>query len=294
MDKKYLEEYINFLIEYKRLDKKTIKAYKIDITQFGEFSNEMDILEKLKEYIIYLHNNYKPKTTKRKIASLKAYFKYLKKKQYFFEDVSEVFEVKFREPTTLPKIISTYNLQKLYKTVYNIKENSKDMFIVRDIAILELLLATGMRISEVCNLKTFEIDLNSGKILIFGKGSKERSLSIGGVDLKNALYEYERIWHKSENEYYFLNNRKDRISEQSVRFMIKKYYKMAGICQHITPHMFRHSFATMLLDQDVDIRHIQKMLGHSSINITEIYTHVSNQKQKEILTHKNPRNLIDL
>lgn len=294
MDKKYLEEYINFLSEYKRLDKKTIKAYKIDITQFGEFSNEMDILEKLKEYIIYLHNNYKPKTTKRKIASLKAYFKYLKKKQYFFEDVSEVFEVKFREPTTLPKIISTYNLQKLYKTVYNIKENSKDMFIVRDIAILELLLATGMRISEVCNLKTFEIDLNSGKILIFGKGSKERSLSIGGVDLKNALYEYERIWHKSENEYYFLNNRKDRISEQSVRFMIKKYYKMAGICQHITPHMFRHSFATMLLDQDVDIRHIQKMLGHSSINITEIYTHVSNQKQKEILTHKNPRNLIDL
>lgn len=292
MHKKYLEEYLDFSKDYKRLDSKTLKAYRIDIKQFIEFSNNIDVCQKINEYIIYLHNSYKPKTTKRKIASLKAYFKYLRKKSYFTEDVTEVFEVKFREPATLPKTISIYNLKQLFKTVYDLKNISNDKFIIRDIVILELLLATGMRISEVCNLKSSAIDLKSCKITILGKGSKERDLSISGGHLVNSLLEYQNTWDNIGNEYYFLNNRNNKISEQSVRFMIKKYYQLAGVNQHITPHMFRHSFATMLLDQDVDIRHIQKMLGHSSINITEIYTHVSNQKQKEILMTKNPRNLI--
>lgn len=94
--------------------------------------------------------------------------------------------------------------------------------------------------------------------------------------------------------YFFVNKLKHKLSDQSVRFMINHYAKLAGIDQHMTPHMFRHSFATLLLEQDVDIRYIQKMLGHSSISTTEIYTHVSNTKQKEILVHKHPRNLITI
>lgn len=94
--------------------------------------------------------------------------------------------------------------------------------------------------------------------------------------------------------YFFINRLKHKLSDQSVRFMINRYAELAGISQHITPHMFRHSFATLMLEQDVDIRYIQQMLGHSSISTTEIYTHVSNSKQKDILLHKHPRNLIVL
>ena len=94
--------------------------------------------------------------------------------------------------------------------------------------------------------------------------------------------------------YFFVNKLKHKLSDQSVRFMINRYAKLAGMEQHITPHMFRHSFATLLLEQDVDIRYIQKMLGHSSISTTEIYTHVSNNKQKDILMNKHPRNLMEI
>jgi site-specific recombinase XerD len=164
----------------------------------------------------------------------------------------------------------------------------------RDIAVIELLFATGIRISELCSLKPSDIDLESQNVLIYGKGSKERMIQIGSMDVINALTEYQAIY-KNEIEncnYYFVNRRKQKLSEQSVRFMIKKHTNIAAINQHITPHMFRHSFATLLLEEDVDIRYIQKMLGHSSITTTQIYTHVSIEKQKDILTTKHPRNFM--
>lgn len=110
----------------------------------------------------------------------------------------------------------------------------------------------------------------------------------------NALLAYKEAFKDDidANGYFFINKLKNKLSDQSVRYMIRRYVKLAGINQHITPHMFRHSFATLLLEQDVDIRYIQRILGHSSISTTEIYTHVSNVKQKDILFHKHPRNLM--
>ena len=165
---------------------------------------------------------------------------------------------------------------------------------VRDIAVIELLFATGMRISELCSLKPESIDLESGNILIYGKGAKERVIQIGNPEVISALLLYQEYFEEdiAACGYFFVNKRKNKLSDQSVRFMIKRYAEIAGITQHITPHMFRHSFATLLLEQDVDIRYIQQMLGHSSISTTEIYTHVSNKKQKDILVNKHPRNLI--
>ena len=165
---------------------------------------------------------------------------------------------------------------------------------VRDIAMIELLFATGMRISELCSLKPESIDLESGNILIYGKGAKERVIQIGNPEVISALLLYQEYFKEDivSCGYFFVNKRKNKLSDQSVRFMIKRYAEIAGITQHITPHMFRHSFATLLLEQDVDIRYIQQMLGHSSISTTEIYTHVSNKKQKDILVNKHPRNLI--
>lgn len=152
-------------------------------------------------------------------------------------------------------------------------------------------MSTGLRISEVCNLKKDDVNINEKYIRILGKGSKERILQIENEDVLKSLKEY-KILTANENEYYFFNNRIGRkLSEQSVRNIIYDITKNAHIKQHITPHMFRHSFATMLLEEDVDIRYIQKILGHSSITTTQIYTHVTSNKQREILKEKNPKKI---
>ena len=148
-----------------------------------------------------------------------------------------------------------------------------------------------MRISELCTLHPSDVNLHERTILIYGKGAKERKIHIGNDDVISILYEYEQKFTSDMDEcgYYFVNRLKKRLSEQSVREMINKYASLAAIDLHITPHMFRHSFATYLLESDVDIRYIQEMLGHSSINVTEIYTHVAMSKQKNILETKHPR-----
>ena len=165
--------------------------------------------------------------------------------------------------------------------------------VLRDIAMFEIMFATGMRISEICSLKNDDIDLKNRIIRVYGKGSKERLIQIENTDVINALKEYKKHNH-SDTDYFFTNKLDNRLSEQSVRFMINHYVKLAGIDMHITPHMFRHSFATLLLEEDVDIRYIQQLLGHSSITTTQIYTHISMKKQRNILAKKHPRNKLNI
>ena len=190
----------------------------------------------------------------------------------------------FREPKRLPKTIPANIIQLFLNTLYRESRQDatpgKKKSILRDIAVIELLFATGMRISELCSLKCRDVDMENHSVLIWGKGSKER-ISLYQDAFQNQI---------AQSEWLFVNRLGNRLSEQSVRLMINKYADLAGISMHITPHMFRHSFATLLLEADVDIRYIQKMLGHSSITTTEIYTSVSMHKQKAILTEKHPRN----
>ena len=162
---------------------------------------------------------------------------------------------------------------------------------LRDIAVCEMLFATGMRISELCALRVHDVNLQDGTILIYGKGSKERRLQIGSLDVILVLEKYRTEFHYEIEhcQSFFVNQSGRPLSDQTVRRMINKYAELAGIELHITPHMFRHTFATSLLEADVDIRYIQEMLGHSSIHITEIYTHVAVSKQRDILASKHPR-----
>ena len=148
-----------------------------------------------------------------------------------------------------------------------------------------------MRISELCILKLSDIDLHDATIRIYGKGSKERIIQIGNEDVIQLLkrYKNEFFTEIQNSGYFFTNTNSLPISDQAVRRMINKYCNLASIDLHITPHMFRHTFAPCLLNADVDIRYIQEMLGHSSITVTEIYTHVALSKQKDILTNKHPR-----
>lgn len=299
----YITEYLEYCEYRKRLDTKSLKAYKTDLAQYNAFSTTLQTplsRNTLDTFITNLHKLYKPKTVKRKIASLKAFFHYLEYKDLLKENPFNKLDVHFREPKLLPRTIPFHSIQDFISVLYEQKKLAKSEYqlhcSIRDIAVIELLFATGMRISELCSLKPANIDLQNNTVLIYGKGSKERILQIGNPDVISALNIYEETFHDNITTcgYFFVNKRKHRLSDQSVRFMINRYAELAGIEQHITPHMFRHSFATLLLEQDVDIRYIQKMLGHSSISTTEIYTHVSNNKQKDILVNKHPRNLMEV
>ncbi len=305
-----IELYLEYCRIHKELDRKTLKAYRIDLTQFAAVTDFQFPITKelLNDYLSVLHQKFQPKTVKRKIASAKAFFRFLEFEEIISFNPFSKLNISFREPLRLPRIIPAPVIQKFLSAIYRERQFAKTPYqkqvAVRDIAVMELLFATGMRISELCHLKWQDIDLESGRVLIFGKGSKERVLQIGNPDVLEALRSYRTsVFSNFEQSaepltagsgWLFLNRRHSRLSEQSVRNMICKYVRIAGITMHITPHMFRHSFATLLLEADVDIRYIQKMLGHSSINTTEIYTYVSTHKQKEILMEKHPRNLMKM
>ena len=166
----------------------------------------------------------------------------------------------------------------------------------RDIAVVETLFATGIRISELCNISQKSIDLDQDIFCIKGKGNKERYLKIGTVQVLEQLQEYKRLWENElkQTEYFFLDRFGERYSEQSARRMVKRYSELARINLHMTPHMFRHAFATIFLEEEVDIRIIQKMLGHASITTTQIYAEVASKKQMEILRTKHPRNYMKI
>ena len=299
----FIADYMKYCKSIKKLDKKTLKSYRIDLSQFQIFMQPYPNFEDkaaIGDYISSLHNQYKPRTTKRKIASLKAFFHYLVYEEMIVMNPFDKINVKFREPQILPRTIPETTIATFLSTMYKQKSLADTTYqynrILRDIAVIELLFSTGVRISELCTLTIQQVDLVSYKIIIYGKGSKERLIQIGNDDVKKIVSEYYAAFEKDilSTGWFFINRLHRRYSEQSVRDMIVKYLKLAMIDMHITPHMFRHSFATLLLEADVDIRYIQKMLGHSSIKTTEIYTSVSMAKQKNILTTKHPRNFMDL
>lgn len=302
-----IKDYLTFCRSQKRLDSKTLKAYSIDLKQFAAFLtpnyvNNVSLInrEVLENFIAFLHNSYKPKTVKRKLASLKAFFHFLEYRDFIEINPFNKMQIRFREPLLLPKTIPLHTIELFLSTIYSSHANAKTDFqkrqTARDIAVIELLFATGMRISELCSLKYKDIDLYDRVVRIYGKGAKERQLQICNDCVISALENYICIYQTTpkDDNYFFINTSGTRMSTQSVRNMIVKYCNLAGISQHITPHMFRHSFATLLLEEDVDIRYIQEMLGHSSINVTEIYTHVSMAKQKNILMTKHPRRNMEI
>lgn len=294
-----IENYLIYCNTQKRLDLKTLKAYIIDLSQFFTYLDNKTIpmisVSDIESYIAYLNQNFKPKTAKRKVASIKALFHYLEYKDIIEINPFNKIRLSFREPLLLPKTIPLYVAEALLAAIY--KENTlatteyRNKRSLLDIAIVETLFSTGMRISELCNLKYYDIDLCDAKIRIFGKGSKERIIHIGNEEVIQLLIRYEQVFSSEiqRSGYFFTNTNSLPISDQAVRRMINKYCTIADIDLHITPHMFRHTFATCLLDADVDIRYIQEMLGHSSITVTEIYTHVSLSKQRDILANKHPR-----
>ena len=303
---------VNFLAHCryeKGLSEKTLEAYQIDLKQFSEFvlkeqlKNDLAALDKtiLRKYLEVI-SHFKPKTIKRKVATLKAFFTFLE-----FDDIIVVnpfrkMRVRIKEPKELPTQLTQSEITKLLKVVYRAKEkvdlpeSYSYQARVRDVAVVELLFATGIRVSELCSLKSEHVDLKTGFIKVDGKGSKQRVIPVYHAEVKLALKEYARLFapaiRKTGN--FFINRIGNPLSDQSVRFMVRDYAQKARINKAVTPHTFRHTFATLLLEENVDIKYIQQFLGHSSIMTTQIYTHVNKTQQRRILSAKHPRKKISL
>lgn len=288
----------------KQLNEKTIKAYTTDVEQFKAFlrfnnvSPDLSEINRdvLKNYIQAL-DKFEPKTIKRKIATIKALFNFAEFEEESFNNPFRKIRVKIKEPFNLPVVMSLAEIKKIFKAAYRCKDQIKNSSTykfkekVRDIAVLELLFASGIRVSELCSLKNNDVDLKTGVIIVNGKGNKKRIVQICNHEIITALKTYKTLFNieRIKDDCFFINRLGNPLSPQSVRYMVKKYSRLAKIEKHVTPHTFRHTFATLLLEEDVDIKYIQHLLGHSTILTTQIYTHVNKKKQKKILTAKHPR-----
>ena len=195
----------------------------------------------------------------------------------------------------LPRIIPREEIEHLLNHMYGCLQQASEAvykYCLRDVAVIELFFATGARVYEISNIRAENVNLNTGLIQLMGKGAKERYIQIGSTSVLDILRKYyaeNRVAIKKSG-YFFVNGRGSRYTEQSIRLMLKKYTVQAGIERNITPHMFRHSFATYLIEEGVDISCVQRILGHSSIKTTQIYIHVAARKQAEILRDMHPRN----
>ena len=295
---KYMEDYLKDCSLRKRLSQKTIRAYKIDLRQYFEFVGEKkDDLKIINDYIHFLNKKYsKYKTVKRKIASIKAFYSYLEYEEIITFSPFNKIRTKIKEPKMLPKIIQKEDLNRIFTLLFNNLSNAnteyKKKLALRNITIIELLFSTGIRISELCNIHTNDISFKDRSLKIFGKGSKERILYLGSDQVIDFFKKYidSNAVTALKNNYIFLNKFNTQLSEQTVRILLKNIENELKLSVHITPHMFRHTFATTLLEKEVDIRYIQNILGHSSISTTQIYTHVTYLKQKQIMIEKNPMN----
>lgn len=281
----------------------TVKAYRLDLEALSRFTLECSKSEDLtqidrphlREYARSLHR-YKPRTQRRKLATVKSLFTYLEAEGTIAQNPSRGIRLGIRLGRILPRTVSLSTLQVFFRQVYqchtNLPLRQRRLTDTRDVALFELMFASGMRVSEISQLRVDAVDLERGIIFVRGKGNKERQIPICDTDVRSALTAYRLLRSESKADDFFFTNRfKKRLSEQSIRLALRRHAKAAGL-EKITPHVFRHTVATMLLEQGVDLRFIQTFLGHSSIVTTTIYAHVNDKSQREVLNQRHPRRLM--
>jgi len=298
-----VSEFLDYCKYELNLDHKSLKAYTIDLKQFKKHialtdTDTINAIDKhiLRKYVHHLNLEFKPRTIKRKIAVTKALFSHLELNDLIETNPFRKMKIHVKMGKILPKTINPSDLKLFFKHIYNKKHtlNRNEKVSIRNIAIIELLFSTGIRISELTGLNNEDVRIDKKEIAIWGKGHKERIISLCNASVLNALKNHIRQRKTLPLESpFFLNRTNNRLSPQSIRLMIKQHCENIKI-PHTTPHMFRHTVATMLLENNMDIRYIQTFLGHHSIKTTEIYTHVSPFAQKKELLKKHPRKLFQL
>lgn len=300
---KYKDLYLYQMKSTKNLSSRSIKAYTSDLNDFFIYLSD----NKFKEissaivlsYIQYLSDTRRLKDTtiSRKIVTLKMYFNYIEK-NYNYKNPFKDLKFKFKKERRLPKTLTIKEIQRLLNSVKDSSESFKTDFQqfenVRDLAILDLLISTGIRIGEACGILLSDIIDSERTILIHGKGRKQRLIYISCGDTWKHLKQWIKIRSHLvlKNSYLFVNKYGSMLSIHSIDNIFKKYRRLSQINPNATPHYLRHTFATNLLSNGADIRSVQEILGHSSISTTEIYTEVSSVRKKKVLSKYNYRNKI--
>ncbi len=289
-----INEYRQYLIVEKGLSKNTIIAYISDLKKFSIYlddSFQINKIEELsKEHIrLYLKELGKTNTSAsitRKLVSLRMFFNFLIKEKIIDVNIISDFDLP-KINKKLPVILSTTEMQEILETI-----KINDHISCRNRRMLELMYATGLRVSELINLNVSSINLYMGYIKVIGKGDKERIVPIGEIAktiLDIYLNQYRDKFIKKESSLLFFNNHGNKLSREEFYIILKQVINKTSINKKISPHTIRHSFATHLLENGADLRSIQELLGHSDISTTTIYTHISNQKIKNEYQQFHPR-----
>lgn len=284
----------------KKLSEKTLKAYNADLSQFVYIIGDLFIIEVTKEvirkYLQYI-SHFRHKTIKRKIATLKAILNYYEYDNEWYNNPMRKMKIRMREPVRLPIVMSMDEIKSLFDIAYKQRTECQPnsfsyTMAIRNIAIIELLFASGMRVSELCDLRLCDVDMKQGYVRIIGKGNKERIVDVGQEATLTAIKEWlDKRGSGDPQSPLFVSRLHNKLPTQSVRLLVHNLVSASHIKKNITPHTFRHTYATLLLEEGIDITYIQHLLGHSSVVTTQIYTHVNLQKQHDILKDKHPRRL---
>ena len=285
-----LRSFLNYLYIEKGLSQNTVKAYEVDLLAFISWitaNTNTDVInikeDNINKYISYLFKTkLKSSSVNRKISSIKSFYLFLIKKNIVnTSPISEVISPK--QEKYLPSSMSEDEVDKLLNSPdSNIKIEKRDK------AMIEMLYATGMRISELVNLKITDVDMQRCVVKVLGKGSKERLIPFG-EQAYEALNNYLSDRDKSSSKEVFLSNRRTKISRVAFWHRIKHYIVRENLKQTISPHTLRHAFATHLLNRGADLRSVQLLLGHSDLSTTQIYTHIAKQRLSDVLKKHHPR-----
>lgn len=272
--------FAQYLLVEKGLSKKTVDAYLTDLKLFFKYFKDKKDTEDLNPYDINSFMLYgaslgrKPSTTLRRAASIKHFYLFLKKDGYYNDEIPEIEGPK--KEKILPTYLSVEEVERLLDA-----PNMKSPSGIRDKAMLELMYASGLRVSELLELEKANINLKKGIVIVFGKGAKERKVPMGDFALEYVVKYINQVrgkFHGADSKYLFLNKKGKPLSRVYFFKQIKKYASEVGIEKEISPHTLRHCFATHLLEGGAQLRTVQEMLGHANIATTQIYTHVSKDR----------------
>lgn len=296
-----LDNFISEIKNTKNLSDKSIKAYRSDIIDYITFNNNCSTKIDSNNILLYINSlktlkQLKDTTIRRKIISLKLFTTYLYENSFIDTYPFYKLKFKYKKEYRLPKTLSIEEVKKLLNsTIYSLSSKSssfKKFESIRDIAIIDLLISTGIRIGELSSIKLEDINLYDKTILIHGKGRKQRFIYISSNDTFNNIIKWLNLRSKSlcNVDNLFINRYGNSLSIYGIEDIFYKYRDIANINSSATPHYLRHTFATNLLSNGADIRSVQEILGHSNISTTEIYTEVSMSRKQEVLTKFNYRN----
>ncbi len=289
MNMKYKEEFENYLRAERMLSKNTLEAYINDVLQFSSYTKNDITLSTSSEIISFLNalrkQGISSNSLARKLSSLRIFFRFLTAEGIIKEDPTELIETPKIE-RKIPVVLDLYEIEKI------IEATDDSILGIRDRACIELLYGCGLRISELLSLRVEDIFLKDGFIRVLGKGDKERIVPVGSKGIKAVIDYLERsrpFLVKVKTPILFLSKDGKKLSRMGFWKKLKFYLTKAGIDKKITPHTFRHSFATHLLEGGADLRVVQMLLGHSDISTTQIYTHIDREYLKETIKSFHPR-----